>query len=135
MAKKKRTEAEEAKRFGVILGIGGAIIGGWLFYRERTTGATIAWSVGGVGLFGALLLGPIWLRFFKLWMKLAEGISWVMTRVILTTFFFLILSPIGLLMRLFGKRPLDVKWKDGKSSHWIDKPESELTIERYRNTY
>jgi hypothetical protein len=135
MAKKKRTEAQEAKRFGVILGIGGAIIGGWLFYRERTNGATIAWSVGGVGLVGALLLGPIWLRLFKLWMKLAEGISWVMTRVILTTFFFLILSPVGLLMRLFGKRPLDLKWKDEKGSQWVDKPEGEFTIERYRNTY
>jgi uncharacterized membrane protein YeaQ/YmgE (transglycosylase-associated protein family) len=135
MAKTKRTEAQEAKRFGVILGIGGALIGGWLLYRERLTGAYVAWSVAGAALVGSLLIAPLWLRFFRVWMKLAEGLSFVMTRVILCTFFFLILTPIGLLMRILGKTPLDLAWKDGRASYWIDKPESEQTIERYRNTY
>src|SRR5262249_19679871 len=98
-------------------------------------GMYIAFGVAGVALVGSLLLGSVWLQFFRLWMKFAEGLSWVMTRVILSIFFFLIMTPIGLLMRLFGKRPLDVKWKDGKQTYWVDKPASEFTIERYKNTY
>lgn len=135
MAKKKRSEAQEAKRFGVILGVALAALGGWLFWRGRPEGAYISWGIGGLALVLSLLLGSLWLRFFKLWMKLAEGLSWVMTRVILSIFFFLILTPVGLLMRLLGKRPLDVKFRDGKPTYWVDKPENESTVERYRKVY
>src|SRR4051794_23956044 len=104
MAARKRTEAQEAVRFGAILAIGGALIGGWLFYRTRVQGAYVAWGVAAVALTGIAVLRPLWLRFFRLWMKLAEAMSWVMTRVILSVFFFAILTPIALALRLFGKR-------------------------------
>ena len=32
-------------------------------------------------------------------------LSWVMTRVLLTVFYFLVMTPFGLVMRLLGKRP------------------------------
>ena len=135
MAKKKRTEAQEAKRFAIILAVLLAAIGGWQLWRARPTAALILWTVGATALLLSLLFASLWLRLFRLWMKFAEGLSWVMTRVILSVFFYLIITPIGLLLRLFGKRPLDMKFKDGKATYWIDKPKGEYTLERYRKVF
>jgi hypothetical protein len=135
MAKQKRTEAQEAKRFAIILAVLLAAIGGWQLWRERPTVAFILWGIGAAALLLSLLFASLWLRLFRLWMKLAEGLSSVMTRVILSVFFYLILTPIGLFLRLFGKRPLDLSFKDGRATYWIDKPKGEYTLERYRKVF
>jgi hypothetical protein len=38
-------------------------------------------------------------------------------------------------MRIFGKRPLDLAWKDGKATYWIDKQPGEYTVERYERLF
>jgi hypothetical protein len=136
MAKKKRSEAQEARRFAMILVALLALLGCWkLFVQGSNDGATIAWSSAALILACALFQAPLWLRLFRLWLKLAEGISFVMTRVILGLFFFGILTPIALLLRLSGRTPLDLGFKDGKASYWVDKTEAEQTLERYKRLY
>lgn len=58
-----------------------------------------------LGLWGILLpatLAPIhWA-----WMKLAHGLGWVNTRIILSAVFFLLFFPFGVVMRLMGKDPM-----------------------------
>ncbi len=83
----------------------------------------------------ALILPPVWLRVFRLWMKLGAALNFVMTRVILTIFYYLILTPFSLVMRLFGKAPLDLAWKDGKATYWVDKDAGEGGFERYGKQY
>jgi hypothetical protein len=58
-----------------------------------------------------------------------------MTRVVLAIFFYLVLTPVGSVMRLFGRAPLDLAWKDGKPTYWIDRPETENTLERYSKQF
>ena len=76
-----------------------------------------------------------WMRFFRAWMKLAEGMSWVMTRVILAAFFYLVLTPVGLCMRLFGKDLLDRKFHDGRASYWRDREAVEASLDRYSKRF
>jgi len=93
---------------------------------------------GGAGLFAVVLAAlarPIWVAFFRLWMKLAEAMGWVMTRVILSVFYFLVLTPVGWARRLMGKATLDTVWRDGQSSYWIEKEPVEPSIERYMKRY
>src|SRR6185503_10451427 len=78
---------------------------------------------------------PLWMVLFRQWMKLAGVLSWVMTRVILSIFFYAVLTPVGALMRLLRKTPLDLAWKDGKDTYWIDKAEGETGIARYEKGY
>jgi hypothetical protein len=40
------------------------------------------------------------------WMKLAEALGWVNTRIILAIVYYLVITPIGLVMRLFGRSTL-----------------------------
>jgi uncharacterized protein YybS (DUF2232 family) len=133
--KKKRTESQEARRFGVILTIillALASLSLWRHHTGRATGL-IAGSV--VVLVLSLVALSLWVRVFRLWMKFAEALSWVMTRVLLILFFYVILTPVGIVMRLLGKAPLDLRWRDGKPTYWIDKPEVEYSIERYMKQF
>ncbi len=59
------------------------------------------------------LLKPV----YRGWMRLGEALGWVNTRILLTLIFFLVVTPIGLLMRLFGRSPMAVARRD---SYWTD---------------
>ena len=54
------------------------------------------------------------------WMKLAQGIGFVMSKVILSVVFFLFLFPIAMLFRLFNKDSLKLKAR-GRSSTYIER--------------
>lgn len=113
---------------------------------SRTALRKFGWTVGGVLLLisallawkgvswypvlltiGALLvvLGsvlPQLLRpVFLAWMSLALAMGFVMTRVILTIFFCLVLVPVGLVFRLIGRDALHRKLDRGGATYWIEK--------------
>jgi hypothetical protein len=49
------------------------------------------------------------------WLKLALGLGWVNSRILLTVLYFVFLFPIALISRLFTKDPLMLKGKGAKS--------------------
>jgi len=55
----------------------------------------------------------------KVWMALARVLSVVMTYVILTLTFYLVITPMGLLVRILGKDLLKLKFKTDEPSYWI----------------
>ena len=55
-----------------------------------------------------------------LWFKLAEGMGFVMSRILLSIVFFLFLYPISLLYRLFNPDSLHLK-KGNRVSHFVDR--------------
>jgi hypothetical protein len=68
------------------------------------------------------------LGFYRLWMAAGKKTGDVTSRLILSIIFFVIFTPVGLLLRLFGRRPLDVRFRDGRSSYWKKRqtPRSDL---------
>lgn len=125
----------QARRFSWILLVMGTALAGFSLWREHPTRAAVSLSIGLLAPVLAYAASPLWLTLFAWWMKLAEVLSWVSTRVILTLFFFLVLTPYGFFVRLIGKAPLDLAWKDGRKTFWIDKPETKPDLERYRRAY
>ena len=99
------------------------LLGSWWLYRGKFPNAA-----HGVLPIGSLLvlLGLSWPRALVLpnraWMLLAEGLSFVTTRIILAFVFFLVVTPIGLVKRLSGWDPLSRRGARS-ASYW--KPYSE----------
>lgn len=56
---------------------------------------------------------PVGNRMVWGWYKLAEGLGWFNSRVLLSLVYYLIVTPIALLFRLFGNDPLLLKDKKG----------------------
>ena len=69
----------------------------------------------------ALIRPSVLAPFNRLWTKLALVLSKVMNPVIMGILFFLVVAPIGLLMRLTGKRPLALDLDPAAKSYWIER--------------
>ena len=69
------------------------------------------------------------------WMAFALAIGWIMSRILLTFFFFLVLTPMGLLLRIFGKDLLQQKLEPERKSYWIKKDRSDGGNERYERQF
>jgi hypothetical protein len=52
------------------------------------------------------------------WMIVSRALGWIVTRVLLTVVFFLVVTPVGLLQRLFGKRAIEVAFQADAASYW-----------------
>jgi hypothetical protein len=95
------------KEFGLIVGGVFVLLGSWWLYRGKFLNAAYIFMVAGAAL---VLFGVIAPRLLivprKLWMKLAEGMSYISSRIILAIVFFLVLTPIGVIKRAMGWDPL-----------------------------
>jgi len=70
-----------------------------------------------------------------LWMGLALFIGYFMSRLLLSLLFFIVISPISLMMRLFGKDFLKQKIDKNKTSYWIKRENKERSPEDYERQF
>ena len=77
--------------------------------------------IGGVFL-AATLFAPQFLKLPNLlWFRFGELLHRIISPVVLGLVFFTTVTPIGLLMRAFGKDVLSLKRRDDLSSYWIER--------------
>ena len=124
---------KELRSFGYTIGIILLIVSGILFhygnylYQNLTI---IASLFLGLGVVAPLLLKPIYL----VWMTFAVILGWIMTRVILSLVFFLILTPIGLITKLLGEDFLKLK-KIKSNTYWNSLDSSTELNQNYENQF
>jgi hypothetical protein len=70
----------------------------------------------------------------RAWFLLGEILGRVVSPVVLSVIFFLLLTPIGLLTRLFGRDELRLCIREGKSC-WVLREQPEVTPESFKNQY
>jgi multisubunit Na+/H+ antiporter MnhG subunit len=129
--KARRTEM---RKFGLILGIAFGGLGSLAFLRARDSYVVLlALSAMFLvlGLFLPMILRPV----HAVWMIAAEAIAWFMTRVILTIVFFVVVTPIGLLGRLFGKHFLDQQMENSRDTYWVYRDRPPAAGEDYEKQY
>jgi hypothetical protein len=123
------------REFGVI--VGGVLLALrlWWFYRGKFEIAGVVLTFIGSAL---VLLGAFAPRLLviprKLWMKLAEGMSYVSSRIILFVVFFLVLTPIGVVKRAMGWDPLQRR-AGSRDSFWEPYPERQKNTRHYEKMY
>ena len=68
---------------------------------------------------------PRWFRgYYRFSMRVGFGLSQVIARVVLVLVFALLITPLGLLLRLTGKDLLGLKRAQDRKSYWADAKES-----------
>jgi Saxitoxin biosynthesis operon protein SxtJ len=107
------------KEFGLIVGVVFSLLGVWWIYRGKFLSlAYIFKSVGWTLILLGLLVPRLLVTPRKIWMKLAEGMAYVSSRIILALIFFLVLTPIGLIKRATRWDPLHRRAVPG-DSFWL----------------
>ena len=115
----KEAGTRDLRQFGIILGVVLGSLGFIYFMRGRLN--TYPWFLGFAaaallsGIFIPRALKPV----FFVFTKVTRAIGWFNTRVILVLVYYLLLTPIGLLIRIFRNDPLDQKIDRAAESYWI----------------
>ncbi len=122
------------KSFGIVFSVVFLIIAAW----PLLDGAAIRWWPIGVSI--AFLLcaffWPVVLRpFNRLWTNFGLLLHRIVNPLVLGIIFFLVVSPIGLLMRALGKRPLALEFEPEKSSYWINRDPPGPPAEGMKNQF
>jgi len=130
----RHADRKALRSFGFVMAGALAVIALVLLWKQR---AGAPWLAGGAVIFGGLgLMLPMALKpVYIVWMTFAHYLSFVMTYVILTLFFYLILSPVGLIMRLFGKDILATRFPGKTETYWIPAQVYSDDTERYSKPY
>lgn len=98
------------REFGIITGVILAVLFGVLFPWLLTGNYPLwPWYIAGLLIVWALVLPESLKWVYHSWMLISMALGWVNSRLILTIMFYFIILPIGLLMRLFGKNPLQTQ--------------------------
>ena len=123
------------KEFGLIVGAVFSALGLWWLYRGKfATAATVLAVVGSALILFGLIAPRVLVGPRKAWMKLAEGMAYVSSRVILALIFFLVLTPIGLVKRAMGWDPLHRR-AASRDSFWLPYPERQRDPRHYEKMF
>ena len=111
---------KDLRKFGLMVGGILLLLGFFLLWRGRHATIQISlWAIGGsLIVFGAIapkVLRPVYVA----WMKFALILGWVNSRILLSLIFFLLFTPIGLIMRLFGRDALNRRMSGESDSYWV----------------
>jgi len=123
------------KEFGLIVGGILMLLAGWWLYRGKFVDTAyivlvvVALLVSFAVLFPRALVYPN-----KAWMLLAEGLSFITTRIILGIVFFMIITPIGVIKRWMGWNPLSRRGAS-RDSYWKDYAERQRDPRHYEKMY
>ena len=123
----------DIRSFGITMGIILFIISGLLMYYNKEIYQVIgiiALTFIGLGLIIPLVLKP----FYFVWMTFAAILGWVMTRVILSLVFYLVITPIGLITRILGEDFLALK-KSQSDSYWNYRDSSKELNQNYEKQF
>jgi hypothetical protein len=112
-----RLTTRERRKFGLTVGIAFLVIAGISRWRGHDVAPLILASIGAAlfvaGIVLPQVLGPV----YRWWMGLARVLSKVTTPIFMGIVYFLVLTPIGILRRVFGSTPIEAKARDG--SYWM----------------
>jgi hypothetical protein len=112
------TSTKEIRSFAWIVSAALLLIAAYQGWRGAAQWVWITLlAIAAVLLLGAAVAPSLLRPVYRAWMRLGEVLAWVNTRIILTLVFFLVVTPIGLVMRLFGRSPMAARRGD---SYWID---------------
>jgi len=101
---------------GSITGVLFGLVFPWLFdYALPAWPWIIALTLGTIGLLYPQCLKPL----YRSWMAIGHVLGWINTLVILALVFYLLITPTGLIMRIFGKDPMARKFLRPQKSYRV----------------
>ena len=99
----KQADTKELRMFGLMVGGIFSIIGLWPVLVRSESPRIWAISVGSALVGLGLALPSSLKHVHRIWMKIGHALGLINTRILLGVIFFGLITPMGVVMRLFGK--------------------------------
>ncbi len=109
------------RSFGfVFAAVFGLIAAAKIIFGAAWTDWNYFWAIGSATFLTISLTIPQMLRPLNiLWFKFGMLLNAIVSPVVMGLLFYLTVTPIGLIMRLVGQRPLNLKFEPEADSYWI----------------
>jgi hypothetical protein len=122
------------RKFGLTVGGVFLLLGCLSWWRGHEIAPRVLWALGTplvvLGLVAPRLLGPV----ERAWMRMAEVLGRINARIILTAFYYVVMTPVGFVRRL-GHDPLDRRMRDGRQTSWVRRERGPVDPARYRHQF
>ncbi len=131
--KKLDPDHKELRKFSWILGGAFLALGAFAWWRGSGAANYLLAPGAIIAVVGTILPGALRWLFFA-WMALGLVLGTIVTSIILTLVFLLAVTPIGLIMRMVGRDPMERELDRQASTYWLPKEntsEDRTRFEKY----
>ena len=127
-----RPNQKELRNFGIVAMIATAVLSVLLYVIK---GIAIQWlaiicAVGVITFLSSFVCIKITRVIYLVLISITLPIGYVVSFILLAAFYFLLVTPLGLLFRLIGRDPLCRKFDYNAKSYWL-KRQSPKSLDRY----
>ncbi len=109
------------RAFGFVMA-GACAVFGAISWWNTPSGSLYLWLWGIGGTF--LLLALVWQQPLKplnrIWLKFGELLHNLVSPMVMAVMFYLVITPIGIMMRMFGNDLLSLKAQPQADSYWVN---------------
>jgi len=117
----KNPSRRELLVFGVLLAAFAGLVGGLCQFKLGAPTAARAFWLGGAAIVALFFLVPPLRRPIYLgWIYAAFPIGYVVSHGVLAAIYYLVFTPIGLLLRAMGKDPMTRTFDRTSRSYWVE---------------
>lgn len=103
-------------------------------WREKAIPMVLFGCLASLGLAFVVLPGPM-RPVHAGWLKVAHFIGRALTTVMMTLAFYLVITPVALLKRIFGGKPLPGKPDKGAETYWVTREIPAQSRERFHKRF
>lgn len=128
------TDTGQIRKFGIVALIFFGLLCSLGLWINRPIPVYLFGSLSILGL-GFILIPKQLEPVYSAWLKVAHLLGRIITTLILALAYYLVITPSGLIKRLFGGRPIPMKPNKKASSYWVTRPEPAQPRERFIKRY
>jgi hypothetical protein len=128
---KKEVTKKQLRTFGVMLSIFLGGIGLVHFLKGNAPQNLWFWGAAGIILLTTLSMPILIKPLYRVSLFIAHILGWINTRIILGLIYYLLFTPISLIMKIIGRDPLNRKFDKDAKSYWNIRERAPITKEQY----
>ena len=126
-------ELPSNKKFGFFFTFVFTILAFYFLFIDSILWAQALAILAAFFLLITVIIPQVLLPLNKLWMRLGLLLGMIVSPIVLGIIFFGLVTPYGVVMRMFGRDELRLKFTK-KSSHWISRSES-IKSDSFKNQF
>lgn len=127
-------ELPSNRKFGFFFSAVFALAAGYFWFKDNTTLLSVFGGLLGATFLTTLVMPGLLLPFNKLWMGIGYVIGRIVSPIVLGIIFFILMTPMGLVQRLFGRDELRLK-PQNNTSHWKVREPAGPEPESFKNQF
>jgi len=131
----KKFFVKELRTFGIRFSIALVILGSIFIWRKKNF-AVYPFYISSIVIFATIFIPRLLSPIHKALLIFGRIVAIAVTNSTLVIMYYLIVTPVGFIMRIFGGDILNTRFKDNKETYWIPRETTNSVDKKsYKNQY